>query len=58
MILYAIATKHRTHDYWTMDVRMWEDRTAAETWAAETWGGTGCETRLMALPRIGVYEED
>jgi hypothetical protein len=35
MNLYALAVKHRTQDYWTLDQRLFVTREAAEVWDAE-----------------------
>jgi hypothetical protein len=34
MNLYALAVKHRTRDYWTLDQRLFATREAAEAWGA------------------------
>jgi hypothetical protein len=39
MKLYALAVKHRTRDYWTLDQRLFATREATEAWGAKQWGG-------------------
>jgi hypothetical protein len=50
MNLYALAVKHRTRDYWTLDQRLFVTREAAEAWGAEQWGGVAdIETKVVKL---------
>jgi hypothetical protein len=50
MNLHALAVRHRTRDYWTLDQRLFATREAAEAWGAEQWGGViDIETKVVKL---------